>query len=229
MNFKIEINYLNIDNYPSIERHFEEMANKGWIIDKVFMSVLFLYKKTEPQALDFSISPYEMETMLTRKSKMDLEEFHEVSKNVGWEYATKTADLHIYFKPKDSIAVSLHTDEEEEFNTIEIIAKRHLKSYYFLLFFLILFTWFNIGRLFTTVNAMKDGFLQITVLLLPFGILDTFLHIFDLTRFLKRNRKHIKNGYPLEFNDSQRGIYKFIYRIAFILSICLILFSLYST
>lgn len=26
MNFKLEINYLNIDNYPVVETHLEEMA-----------------------------------------------------------------------------------------------------------------------------------------------------------------------------------------------------------
>ena len=228
MNFKIEINYLNIDNYPSFEKHLEEMASKGWLINKIFLGFFFLYKKADPKELDFSISPYEIETMLTRKAKTDLEEFHEVSKNVGWEYATKTYDLHIYFKPKDSIAVPLHTDEEEEFNTAEIIIKKHLKSHYFLLVLLIILAWFNISRLVTTVDTMKDGFLQITVLLLPFGILDTMFHIFDLTKFLKRNRKNIENGDSLEFSDSQRRIYKFIYRAFFILFICLILFSLYS-
>lgn len=53
MNFKIEMNYLNIDNYPSIEKHFEKMANRGWLIDKVFMGSLFIYTKIEPQSLNF--------------------------------------------------------------------------------------------------------------------------------------------------------------------------------
>ena len=45
MNFKIENNYLGITNYPSIARHFESMAAKGWLINKIVATNLFIYKK----------------------------------------------------------------------------------------------------------------------------------------------------------------------------------------
>ena len=53
MAFKIENNYLNIVNYPSIEKHFEEMASKGWLINKILFDNIFIYKKIEPEDLDF--------------------------------------------------------------------------------------------------------------------------------------------------------------------------------
>lgn len=153
MNFKIEMNYLNIDNYPSLEKHFEKMANKGWLIDKVYMGSLFIYKKIEPQALDFSISPYEVETAFTRKTKKDLEEFQTVSEMVGWNYATKSYDLHIYYKSKSSAAVPIHTDEEEEFKLLERIAKRYLKVQYFFLPLLLVLNWLIIGSIFSNIRA----------------------------------------------------------------------------
>lgn len=100
MNFKIEINYLNITNYPAIERHFEKMASRGWLINKIIIGSLFIYKKIEPRELDFSISPYEIETTFTRKSKEEIEDFQTVSQAVGWNYATRSYDFHIYFKEK---------------------------------------------------------------------------------------------------------------------------------
>ena len=228
MNFKIEIDYLNVDNYPGMEIRFEKMARKGWLIHRVYLGIFFLYKKIEPQEFDFSISPYEVETALTRKSKADLEEFQAVSRNVGWDYATKSYDLHIYYKSKDSSAIPIHTDEEEEFNTIEIIAKRYLKSQYFLLVLLIILTWFNIGSIFNSIHAMKDGYAQIVGLLLPLALFLSIVHIFDLRKFLKRNRENIQNGDSLEFNNSQRIIYKFIYTASLIIFLCLIIYSLYS-
>lgn len=228
MNFKIEFNYLNIDNYSGIGKHFEQMASKGWLIHKVYLGIFFLYKKIEPQEFDFSISPYEVETTLTRKSKADLEEFQAVSKNVGWDYTTKSYDLHIYYKPKDSDAIPIHTDEVEEFNTIEFIAKRYLRSQYFLLLFLIVLTWFNIGSIFNSIHSMKDGYAQIVGLLLPLALFLSIVQIFDLRKFLKRNRENIQNGDSLEFNNSQRVIYKFIYTASLIIFLCLIIYSLYS-
>jgi len=72
MNFKIEINYLNINNYPYIEKYFADMANKGWLIHRIFAGTIFIYSKIQPRELDFSISPYEIERAFTRKSKAEL-------------------------------------------------------------------------------------------------------------------------------------------------------------
>ncbi|MFY9612720.1 MAG: DUF2812 domain-containing protein, partial [Tissierellaceae bacterium] len=109
MNFKIENSYVNITNYPYIERHFEKMAARGWLISKIISGNLFLYKRIEPEELDFSISPYEVETAYTRKTKDELEEFQTVCEYVGWNFATKSYDLHVYYKEKDSEVVPLHT------------------------------------------------------------------------------------------------------------------------
>lgn len=228
MNFKVEINYLNIDNYPIIEAHLEDMASKGWFIHKIFADTIFIYKKIEAEEFDFSISPYEIETTFTRKTEADLEEFHTVSKNVGWDYATKSYDLHVYFKPKGSKAIPLHTDEEEEFRTLEFIAKKYLKAQYIFLPLLILLSWWNIGRLFNNIHSMKDGYIQIASLFIPFGILISTIHIVDLKRFLKKNRKNIENGDPLEFNHSNQWIYKILYSASSIILLVLIVYLFYS-
>lgn len=228
MNFKIEINYLNIDNYPILEKYFEDMASKSWFIDRIFMGTFFIFKKIEPQQFDFSISPYEIETGLSRKSKAELNEFHEVSKSVGWDYATKSYDLHIYYKSKDTDAVHLHTDEEEEFNTLEIIGKRYLRTQYFLLPLLLLLSWWNIGGMFSSITSMKNGYGQISAFLLPIGFLIAILHIFDLKRFFNRNRKNIENGYPLEFNHSTHKLYKVLFTLASLIFLVLFLYLIYT-
>lgn len=233
MNFKIEINHLDVDNYPTVAKHFEEMASKSWLIDKIFMGLFFIYKKTEPQELEFSISPYKIETALARKSKTDLDEFHEVSRSVGWELATFSNDLHIYFKEKYSYAVPMHTDEEEEFNSIEIIAKRFFNLQYFTLPLLILFSFINISGLFkvnlsNSISIMKNGYAQIVILLIPLAILVNIFRIIDLKKFLKKNRQNVESGKPLEFNNSQQTLYKYMHFIIFMINIALVLFAIYN-
>ncbi len=228
MNFKIENNYLNISNYPSIERHFEKMASKGWLINKIIAGSLFIYKKIEAEELDFSISPYEVETAFTRKSKRELEEFQTVCKNVGWNYATKTYDLHIYFKEKGTEAVPIQTDEEEEFKTLEIIGKKQLRAQYWQIPLFIFLAWSMIGRSITSVYGMRDGLGQIVSLLLPIGIVLGLLSIIDLRSFLKKNRKNIDLGNSIEFNDSRFYGFKICHMIFNILILVFILYFIYT-
>ena len=228
MNFKIEMNYLNIDNYPSIEKHFEEMANKGWLIDKVIIGSMFIYKKVEPQGLDFSISPYEVETPLTRKSKEDLKEFQTVSESVGWKYVDKSYDLHIYYKAKGEKAIPMHTDVEEEFRILEKIAKRYLTVQYITLPLLIILSWFLIRNLFINISPMKDGLTQIISLAVPFALMVSIKHVYDLRKFLKTNRERMKQGKKLAFHSSNQWLYKFVYSVFYFIFIGLFIYILYS-
>ncbi len=228
MHFKIEINYLNIDNYPNIETHLEERASKGWRIDKIILGTFFIYEKIEPQALDFSISPYEAETFFTRKAADDLKEFQSVSERVGWNYATKSYDLHIYYKAEETEAVPLHTDEEEEFKLLERIAKRYLSGQYLAFPILLLASWFIIGGLFNNIHSMKDGMTQIIALMLPIGIMLSLVHIFDLRKFLKVNRRNLEVGRSLTFNDTHGWLYTFTFSALVLLLLALVFYLFYS-
>lgn len=228
MKYKVEINYLNIDNYPMIEKHFENMAKKGWKIDKIFAGTLFIYEKSKSKDLEFSISPYEVETVYTRKTKADLKEFQNVSESVGWNYVTKSYDLHIYFKEKGSEAVPIHTDEEEEFKTLEIIAKKYLKAQYISLPILIFLAWFNIGNILNNIYPMKNGLIQIAALFLPFAILGSVIHISELRQFLNKNKENINLGKSLEFNNSKDFIYQVLFSAMYIIFVVLIIYIIYS-
>ena len=136
MNFKIENKYLDITNYPSVARYLESMAGKGWLIHKVFAGNIFVFKKIKPQKLDFSISPYEIETTFTRKSKKEMDEFKDITQSIGWNYCAKSYNLHIYYKAKNLELLAIHTDEEEEFKLLESLGKTQVRGYYFLIPFL---------------------------------------------------------------------------------------------
>lgn len=227
MNFKIENNYINITNYPYLERHFEKRAREGWMIRRIIAGNIFIYKKTEPKDLDFSISPYEVESFFSRKSKADLEEFQAVSKYVGWDFATKTYDLHIYYKNKEDKALDLETDEEETFNTLERIAKRYEISHYLLTAYILFMSWRIIGGIFNNINAMKDGLQQILVIILPLGLMLGIYHMIDLNRFLKRNKKNLDEGLPLEFDNKGKVVYQILFFIFYLALIAFISYIFY--
>ncbi|HZJ76800.1 MAG TPA: DUF2812 domain-containing protein, partial [Oscillospiraceae bacterium] len=203
MNFKIENNFLNISNYPLIEKYLEEMARKGWLISRIILESIFIYKRINPEKLDFSISPYEIETAFTRKSKGELEEFQNVCESVGWNYATKSFNLYIYFKKKGTEAIDIQTDEEEEFRTLESIGKRQIKRYYFQIPFLLFFSWLILGGIANNVYSMKDGTSQIAAFLIPIGLVPFISNLFHIRKFLKTNEKNIEMGKNIEYSDSK--------------------------
>jgi len=225
MNFKIEYKFLDITNYPLVEKHFEKMASLGWMIQKINIASLFIYKKIEPEELDFSISPYEVETAFTVKSKEELEEFQSVCETVGWNYAMKTNDLYIYFKKAGTEAVDISTDEEDEFSTLERIAKKQLVSWYISLPFFIYLAWTILGGLFRDVSPLQDGMVQIIAPIIPISLISAVYQIIRTHKFLKINRKIMELGDPLYYIDSK---FHFEKATSLIYLIFLILFLSYS-
>ena len=228
MNFKIENRFLDITNYRLVEKHFEKMASLGWMIDKITMGSLFIYKKIDPEELDFSISPYEVETAFTVKSKEELEEFQSVCESVGWNYAMKASDLHIYFKKAGTEAVDISTDEEDEFNTLERIARKQLISSYILIPFYIYLSWAILGGIFKDIQTLQNGMVQIIAPVIPIFFISAIYQIIRIKKFLKINRKNMELGDSLEYVHSKFYFEKATSCIYLLFLILFVSYSFYS-
>ena len=227
MNFKIERNFLDLTNYPSIEKHFEKRASEGWMISKIIVGTLFIYRRIEPQLFDFSITPYEIESFFNRKTKSEIEEFQAVSEKVGWHYQTKSSDLHIYYKEKDKEAPPIQTNDEDEFVFLESIGQKTITGYWILLgitFFTSFFIYYNI---FDSSYSMKNGGTQITALLLPLGFLLSLWGLVQMHQFLKKNRVNIELGRSLEFSKSHFYFVRILSTVIYALVFLFMLYSIY--
>lgn len=227
VNFKIENKYLNITNYPFVGKYLESMASKGWLLSKIIAGSLFIFKKIEPQALDFSISPYQVETAFTRQSKESIDEFEGACESGGWNYCTRSYNLHIYSKEKDAEAVEIHTDQEAEFELLERIGKTQMRSHYFSIPFLLFITWITLGRVGTSVYSMKNGLDQMIASLLPMASILSVVDFVHIKRFLKVNRKNIELGEDVEYSDSKFYFTRLIFALTFFVGILFILYILY--
>ena len=176
--------------------------------------------------MDFSITPYEIETAFTKKSKGELEEFNSVCKSVGWNYATKSYDLHIYFKEHGLEAMDIQTDDEEEFKTLELIGKKYIKSSYIQIALLLFISWIILGRLFSSVSAMKDGITQIAASLAPVGII-LVINLINIKRFLKTNKKNMELGKSIEYSDSKFYFNRIFFALFYIILFIFIIYILY--
>ncbi|MGO1470569.1 MAG: DUF2812 domain-containing protein [Tissierella sp.] len=208
MNFKIEINYLDISNYPRIEKHFEDMASQGWLIHRIIFESIFVYKRIEIKDLDFLISPYEVKKGDSKNTQEELEDFKSKYEAMGWNYASKSRNLHICFKEKDSESVNLEDDDKEKIELVEKLANKQLRRTYLSITFLILFTWFLLSGFIAPADFMKNTVLQVVVILIPLFLLPYIRTIVRIKQFLKLNRKNIKEGKKLKYSKANFNLEK---------------------
>ena len=227
MNFKIENRIVNITNYPSIAKHLEDMASRGWLIDRIILGNIFIYKKIKAENLDFSIIPYEVETGFTRKTKKELKEFQTVWERAGWTYASESGDFHIYFKKAGKEVNGLEIDDEEEFERLEKIGNKAMFSSYIMVIISIFITWLLIGDLFTDLLIMKNALMQMAGLIMPAYLLLGIMEVIRIKKFLKINRKNIKNDKKIEYKNSKFHLEKTLYIFSFILLISAVGFIIY--
>lgn len=201
MNRKVTIRNLNVTNYPLVEDYLSKMAKKGWMIKRIIANSIFIFKKIESKDLDFSITPYEIETFMDRKTKKDLKEFQEVTESIGWKYATKSNEYHIYYKRSDEDLIALQTDMEEEFESIKKIAKRELKGAYSLIVMFSLLLWFNI-KSFDLIEILESNTFLFIIPMIIFVLIVSILQVIVYKIFLNKNKKNIELGNKLEFSNS---------------------------
>lgn len=93
--FKIEFNAVDIVNYIKIAKHLEEMASKGWLLDRIKFSGIFIYKKIEPSELNFSITPL-------------------ILKDEKWKHCTEVSSFNIYYSEELDIDRKINNEELEK-------------------------------------------------------------------------------------------------------------------
>lgn len=201
MNIKIVIRNINLTNYPALEEYLSKMAKKGWMLKKIILSTIFIFKKTESKSLEFSITPYEIETFLNKKTKSDLNEFKEAVESTGWKYVTRSHQYYIYYKKSDEDLIDIHTDKEEEFRAIKKIAKRELIGYFLIIALFVIILWFVLDDI-DLLNFLTSNNDLIVISMSIFIIPLSIIQIVTYKKFLYKNKKNIELGNDLEFNYS---------------------------
>lgn len=84
-------------NVNSLEIYFEEMALKGWILDK--LSNLYIkFKKSEPRRIKYTIDVIDKITSYTEVNSESALAHREKLKDLGWEFSCEYNNLQIFYK-----------------------------------------------------------------------------------------------------------------------------------
>ncbi len=115
-NTKRRMEVLPFYDRTGMERHFEKMARKGWMIHR-FYSLFWTYRRIEPQKLHFCVSYYPKASEFDPEPGEDQLTFRDFCAHSGWELACSWAQMQVFYNTREN-PVPIETDPVLEVETI---------------------------------------------------------------------------------------------------------------
>lgn len=115
----LKARYLTYTNFGLFEKWYEDMAKKGWQIEKIIFPFIHKFKKAEPEDVRYKVSLGPNEGSFSAFSKDELRDFDEMAGDFGWHLVDRTFNINIY-KLDEGSRDSLYNDGKDE---IEILKK----------------------------------------------------------------------------------------------------------
>lgn len=219
---KIKFLYLNLTNYPYIEEYLDKMAKNGYILEKILLQNIFIFKKSNLKNVKYSISPFQYETALNILTPDEVNEFNDACSNIGWTYIEKTSNLFIYYTVLSDLE-DIHTDSEVEFNVVYKLVKNQVKFHYILLPILIFLTWIQLSNIYSSPDIITNSLSQIQSLLIPLASILVVNELIYIRHFLKLNKNRQEVNEEIIFLKRNQKFYSFIMKlILFLLAIFII-------
>lgn len=207
----LKTRYLTYTNFGLVEKWYEDMAKKGWQIEKIILPFIHKFKKAEPEDVRYKISIAPNEGSFSAFSKDELRDFDEMAGNLGWHLVYRTFNMNIY-KLDEGSQDSLYNDGSEE---IEILKKGvRGETISFIINFIVLgFLAFFVSSQFFSKEIFYSNYL---IFMGPAAIL---LFLFDALAlgdciFFKKRNKDAKSISQIKFS-------RFTFSKAFVSIFCI--------
>jgi len=130
-NTKRRIEPLSFYDHNGISRHFEKMAAKGWMIEKI-VNTGWVYKRIEPKDIHFAVSYYPKASEFDPEPSEEQKMFHDFCAHTGWQLACTSAQMQIFYNEREN-PVPIETEPELELQAIHASAKKSFIPSYILL------------------------------------------------------------------------------------------------
>ena len=149
-------------DYTGIAAHLTEMAEKGWLIEKL-SNFGWTYRKIEPQKFTFYVSYFPKASEFDPEPTEAQKTFFDFCRHTGWMLAAASAQMQIFYNEREN-PVPIETDPVVEVETIHQAAKKNFFPTHIVL--LLLSVW--------------NGFLFVSRLLGdPISLLSSASHLFS--------------------------------------------------
>lgn len=121
----------NLLNQAKICAHLEQMAQKGWLLEKI-TNFGWRYRKIAPKPLRFAVTYYPYASEFDPEPPEDQLQFYDFCAHTGWKLACAAAQMQIFYNEAPD-PVPIQTEPELELQALHASAKRSLLPSYWLL------------------------------------------------------------------------------------------------
>ena len=128
---KRRVEYISFYNHTGLERHFTEMAKKGWLIESI-SNFYWTYRKIEPKDLHFCVTYYPRASEFDPEPSEEQQTFYDFCAHTGWKLTCTWHQMQVFYNEKEN-PVPLETDPVIEVETLHKACKKNFLPSYFLL------------------------------------------------------------------------------------------------
>ncbi|SET82128.1 Protein of unknown function [Natronincola peptidivorans] len=182
-------------DYKAIEAYLEEMAEKGWMLEKVGRMTA-KFRAIEPKKLKFYVDVFKEGGPLTPENTKEAEEYRRLCQESGWTFITSQDYLQFFYADGDKNPIPIQTDEVLEQKIVETTLWRgELRS----LFIFSIIAVIALVRYFPIKHNNLLSFVGVAgTLLFPLLCISILAStVYGLMRVL-RARRNVKRGLPIE-------------------------------
>lgn len=146
-NMKRRFEQFQFYDYTGIEKHLNQMAERGWKLHKI-TPFYWEYVRINPQTLTFAVTYFSEASEFNPYPTMNQHIFHEYCKKAGWDLVTEWAQMQIFCTNlTDSLPI-----ETEEIVKLKAIHKSMKKNFLPSNFFLLLMAVFQLVLQFHSIG-----------------------------------------------------------------------------
>lgn len=218
----LKFRYLTYSNFGLVEKWYEDMAKKGWQIEKIPLPFAHKFKKAKPENVNYKISLVQNEGYFSSFTKSELDDFDQMSKDYGWTLIDRCFNMNLYRLEKDA-AESLYNDDLEELKVLNKGIKGELISLVITGIALLL----NFFFMSASFHSPEIFYSNLVLFLYPASILllvFSGLSIIDNISFRNKN-KNVEQIRDIRFS---KIAYSKIYVVTLILAFILLIIGIVS-
>ncbi len=128
---KRRMEYISFYNHTGLEKHFTQMAKKGWLIASI-SNYYWTYRKIEPKDIHFFVTYYPRASDFDPEPSQEQQTFHEFCDHTGWQLCCTWHQMQVFYNEKEN-PIPLETDPVIEVDTLHKACKKNFLPSYFLL------------------------------------------------------------------------------------------------
>lgn len=215
---KIKIMDISLANYPSVLEELNKLGKEGWILNKIFMDNIFIFKETKEKNIK-----YKVEIMEYNKRK-ELDRYKEINKSKGWNYNASSREIYIYS------TTELDKEITPPIAINRIISKKRKEVLYTIFQLIIWYILFkDFLKAFKDPYIIQDSLFHKLAMMIIFFLFIFLYEMYYNIKFLIKNRRVLKEKEDIKYIDNKFGkrIYKIINILLYISIVGVLIDGLY--